>query len=106
MLPAVTQSRYTLSTESPRRTHHSEQHVVQEQSHKHHHQHQLPGLPRFLQHLLRSTQNNLEHGKAAGVGWGGSGRVGAFSSRCLGRSLDSCGSSVAFIEEDEVCLVQ
>lgn len=107
VLPAVTQNRYPLSMKSPQHTHHSEKHVVQEQSHKHHQQHQLTGLSPFLQQPLRSIQNNLEHGKGCRrLGWVGSGRVEAFSSGCLERSLDRRRSCVTFAQEREVCLVQ
>lgn len=47
----------------PRRTHDGKQHVVQEQSHKHHHQHQLPGLSPLLQQPLRGVRNRSEHGE-------------------------------------------
>ena len=49
MLPPGAQSELTPSTKTPKCTHHREQHVVQEQSNKHHQQHQLPGLSPLLQ---------------------------------------------------------
>lgn len=68
MLPAGAQSKLTLSTKTPKRTHHSKQHVVQEQSDEYHHQYQLPGRSPFLQQPLGSDQNSPEHGE--GQGWG------------------------------------
>lgn len=49
--------------QDPRRTDHSKQRVVQEQSHKHNHQHQLPGLSPLLQPMLRGIPDSPEHGE-------------------------------------------
>lgn len=49
----------------PGPTHHGEQHVVQEQRHEHHAQHQLPGLSALLQQARRGVPNGPEHDQGA-----------------------------------------